>query len=168
MEKFAGEIEKLVQEKLSLYRKLYDLLIEEKSFVVDMKIDSLWDTVSKKKSYIYRIELIRSKIIERLEKQYPGLQIKKETMGVSGIIKYAKASSPEKSLELERTVLDINTLKDDISRQAKENSQFINENLSVVQEILSTILNTENEEEYDGSGSILKQDANKRLFSAQV
>lgn len=168
MENFADEIEKLINDKLSLYGKIYDLLIEEKSYVAQVDVESLWKTVAEKKSLAYRVELIRHKIADLFSKKYPGFSPEPQTFGLSEVINRLKISL-EKRQELEGKVLSINVKKDDIACQARENSRFINENLTIINGIFSTVMDKKAKEEaYTPMGNILKPDTKKRLFNAQV
>jgi hypothetical protein len=117
---------------------------------------------------VYRVELLRYQIVDTLSKKYSGVQIKPDSFSLSKVIQYLKVP-PEKFSQFQKLIIAINTIKDDISRQARENSKFINDNLSVINGIVSTIMDSkEKEDEYNPSGNVLKHDNNKRLLSMKV
>lgn len=167
MEKFADRIEQLLEEKLSLYKKLQRILEMEKTYVVDMDLDSLWITISKKKSLVLSIEYIRQKIICLFDEIYSGLKIDAQSFSLSYVINVLNVSS-EKKAELKQIHLAINTCKKEITRQALDNKNFTNEYLTIIDGIFSTVLDTADKKGYNNSGTVLKKDGKNRLINAEV
>ena len=167
MEKFAYKIEQLLQEKLSLYEKLQNILEEEKTNVVDMDVDSLWVTVSRKKALALSIEDIKQKIIGLFDEIYSGLNIEAKSFSLSYIIKIMNVS-PEKKDELRKIKLAITACKREIGRQATENKKFINEYLAIIDGVFSTVVNATDKKQYGNSGIVLKNDGRNRLINTEV
>ncbi|MCF6248777.1 MAG: flagellar protein FlgN [Desulfobacula sp.] len=168
MEKFAYKIEQLLLEKLSLYKKMQSVLIKEKSSIVDMDVESLWDTTARKKSLTMSIEVIKQEIVCLFYKFYSGLEMDTESLQLSYVIKILNVSS-QKRAELANIHLYIDTIKAEISMLASENSKFINETLEIINSVFSTIVgSSDNENEYSSSGALIKHDGKNRLINAEV
>ncbi len=167
MEKFADEIERLLEEKLSLYKKLIGILETEKTYIADMDVDSLWVATSQKKSLAISIEGTKQNIRSLFGEIYSGLDMDVRSFSLSRLIKFLNVSS-EKRDELDKIRLAINTCKSDISGMASENKQFINEYLAIINGIFSTIMDTADRKGYNNSGAVLKQNTTNRLISAEV
>lgn len=167
MEKFADRLEQLLQEKLTLYRELQSVLEEEKNYVVSMDVDSLWVTISKKKTLVYRIENIKQRIISLFGEIYSGLNVDTPSFSLTHLIKPLNVSS-EKKAGLKKIYLAIDTCKKEITRQASDNKNFINEFLIIIDGIFSTVLDSKDNSSYNHSGSVLKNSGKNRLINAEV
>lgn len=167
MEKIADRIESLLQQKLALYQELQSILEEEKNHVVSMDVSSLWVTISKKKSLILRIEYIRQNIISLLGDTYSNLNTSFGSFDLLSTVKLLTVS-PEKKGELKRTVFSINTCKKEITLRASENKNFINEHLTIIDGIFSTLWDGKDKNGYNPSGSVLKNGGKQRLIHAEV
>lgn len=167
MEKFAYKIEQLLQEKLSLYEKLQNILEEEKKNVVDMDVDSLWVTVSRKKSLVLSIDDVKQKIIGLFDETYSGLNMEAKFFSLAYIIKIMNVS-PEKRDELRKINLAITACKREIGRQTFENKKFINEYLAIIDGVFSTVVNATDKKQYGNYGTVLKNDGRNRLINTEV
>lgn len=165
MEKIAHKIEQLLQEKLSLYQELQRILELEKTHVVNMDVDSLWVTISQKKSLALAIEDIKQNIIRILGGSPAGPDTDDKAPGLSRMIRRV---SPEKRAELEKIHLAIDTCKKGIARQASDNKNYIQESLSVIDGIFSTVLDTAEKKGYTRSGNVFQDSGRNRLIHAQV
>ena len=167
MEKIAHKIERLLQKKLSLYQELQSILELEKTYVVDMDIDSLWVTISQKKSLVSAIENVKQEIICLLGQGYSGLNTDAEPFNLSYVIKMTAVSS-EKKAELKKIHLAVNTCKKEIARQAADNKNYIHEYLTVIDGVFSTVLEGTDKKGYTHSGTVLHDNGKNRLLHAQV
>lgn len=167
MEKFAYKIEHLLLEKLSLYEKLQTIFEEEKTYVIDMEIDSLWVTISKKKSLALSIESVRQKIIFLFDQTYSGLNMDTQPFSLSYMIKIMNVPS-EKRMELRKINLAVTTCKKQIARLAYENKNYINEYLAIIDGVFSTVLDTTDKKQYSNSGTVLKNDDKNLLINTEV
>ena len=165
-EKFAYKIEELLQKKKKLYKKLYNTLEKEKNYIVDIDVDSLWSTISRKKSLILSIECIRQEIACLFNETHSSLNLNDQIFRLSNVIKAMNFSS-EKKAEIERLRLEINTIKSDIASRSFENKNFINKYLSIVDGVFSTVLNIEDEKEYNNSGTVLNNNVS-HLISTEM
>ncbi len=167
MEKHADKTEQLLLEKLSLYQDLQRILEEEKEHVVSMDVDSLWVTISKKKLLVQGIEDIRLKIFSLFGEIYSDLNMDTPPFSLTQIIQILNVSS-EKKAGLKKIHLAIVTCKNEITRQASENKNFINEFLAIIDGIFSTVLESKDKSSYNHSGSVLKNNGKNRLINAEV
>ncbi len=165
-EKFANKIESLLQKKKKIYKKLYNTLEKEKIYIVDIDVDSLWGTISRKNSLVLSIECIRQEIVCLFNEIHSSLNLNDQIFRLSNVIKAMNCSS-EKKAEIEKLRLEINTIKSDIASRSFENKNFINKYLSIVDGVFSTVLNREDEKEYNNSGTVLNNNVS-RLISAEV
>jgi flagellar biosynthesis/type III secretory pathway chaperone len=166
MEKIAQKIEKLLEEKLFLYQELQSILEQEKTYIVNMDIDSLWDTISQKKNLILRIEDARQNIIHLLGKATSGPETL-QSFNLTAVIKWM-AVSPEKKAELEKIYLAVNTCKKEIARLASDNKSYIHESLGIINSVFSTVLEDAGKKGYNPSGTVLHNNGKNRLIHAQV
>lgn len=167
MEKFAYEIEQLIQKTLFLYEKIYEVLLKEKIHIVDMNVDALWETISRKKSLVMSIEAIKQEAVCLFNQTYPGLEKDATVLTFPYIVRIMNIPC-EKKEELRKLILSIDTIKSDIKGLASENSKFINDHLSVIDGIFSTIINRTDKGNYGSFGNFFKQDGENRLISAKV
>jgi flagellar biosynthesis/type III secretory pathway chaperone len=167
MEKNARKIEELLEEKLFLYQELQSILEQEKRYIVKMDVDSLWVTVSQKKSLILRIEDARQKIIHLLGKESLGPDKDTQSFSMTSVIKWMAVSS-EKKAELEKIYLAVNTCKKEITRLASDNKNYIHESLSIIDSVFSTVLEDAEKKGYTPSGTALHNNGKNRLIHAQV
>jgi flagellar biosynthesis/type III secretory pathway chaperone len=167
MEKIARKIEELLEEKLVSYQKLQSILEQEKTYIVNMDIDSLWVTVSQKKSLILRIEDAKQKIIHLLGREPLGRERDPQSFNLTSVIKWMAISS-EKKAELEKSYLAVNTCKKEIARLASGNKNYIHESLGVINSVFSTILEDADKKGYNPSGTALHNNGTNRLIHAQV
>ncbi len=167
MEKIARKIEELLEEKLFLYQELQSILEQEKTYIVKMDIDSLWVTVSQKKSLILRIEDARQKIIHLLGKESLDPDKDTQSFNLTSVIKWMAVSS-EKKAELEKIYLAVNTCKKEITRLASDNKDYIHESLGIIDSVFSTVLEDAEKKGYTPSGTALHNNGKNRLIHAQV
>lgn len=166
MEKIARKIEELLEEKFFLYQKLQSILEQEKTYIVNMDVDSLWITVSQKKSLILGIEDARQKIIHLLGKESLAPD-NLQSFNLTSAIKWMAVSS-EKKADLEKIYLAVNTCKKEIARQASDNKDYIHESLGIIHSVFSTILGDVEKKGYTPSGTSLHNNGKNRLIHAQV
>ncbi len=167
MEKIAQKIEKLLEEKLFLYQELQSILEQEKTHIVNIDVDSLWVTVSQKKSLILRIEDARQKIIHLLGKESLGPDRDTQSFNLTSVIKWM-AVSPEKKAKLEKIYLAVNTCKKEIARLASDNKNYILESLGIINSVFSTVLEDADKKGYNPSGTASHNNGKNRLIHAQV
>ncbi len=167
MEKFAYKLEALLQKQAFFYKDLQNILEKEKIHIVDMDIDALWGTISRKKSLASSVECIQQEIVNLFQEVYSGLDLSDQSLCLSKVIKNMNLS-PEKKAWLEKRQLEINTVKSKIANQSSENKNFINEYLSIIDGVFSTVLNRSDEKKYNNSGTVLKNNGNRHLIRAEV
>ena len=56
MENFTPDIEDMLNEKFALYKQLNALLKEEREFIVNIDVDSLWKSSEKKRKITQKIQ----------------------------------------------------------------------------------------------------------------
>ncbi len=167
MEKFAYTLEKMFQEKLLVYRELKKIFEQEKKFITNMDVDSLWRMADGKNQMALEIESIRQQILCLLEKNKIPFNIDVKTFSVSRVIE--SLPLPEKSKSVFKKIkVELDNLKDDLAGLASENKRYTNEYLSVINGIFATITASKNREQYTNIGQVIKSEAPKNLIKAEV
>lgn len=59
MEKLACKVKNMLEEKLSLFQELKFIFQKEKDCIVNIDIDSLWETIKQKKEIGTKIAMVR-------------------------------------------------------------------------------------------------------------
>ncbi|MCP3941182.1 MAG: flagellar protein FlgN [Desulfobacteraceae bacterium] len=167
MEKFVQKLEVLFQKKISLYKTLKNIFEQERKHIVDMDVDSLWKITDRKKQISSEILQIREQIFSLFEEKK--LPMDKGEKGFSlfqSINRLPFSAKIKSNLKKLKSQLDIG--KEELIVLALENKRYINEYLSVINDIFVTITGTENSELYTNVGTASKEKNKKHLIRAQV
>lgn len=167
MEKFACEIEKLLQEKLLLYKELKKMIEQEKKHIVDMNVDSLWKITDRKKQIASEIVQIRERIVSLLEEKKIPLDMEATAFSLTQIINCLPLSEKIKS-DFKQIKIKLEIVKEELSGLASENKRYTNEYLAVIKGIFATIRDTGNEEAYNNAGKVLTEGSQKTLIRVEV
>ena len=167
MEILACTIEDLLEKELSLYKELQSILEKEKSHIVDMDIDSLWETVAQKKQIVLKLEPLGKRMHKLIEDRSAELSIKNTSFNLSDFIDKLPVTRKIKS-KFRKIKFGLETYKKNVSILALANKTYINDSLSVISDIVSTVVDTANRQQYNNSGSLLKNKEKKRFISAEV
>jgi len=167
MEKFAYNLENMFQEKLLLFKELEKILEQEKNYIVDMDVDSLWKVTERKNQIALEIEQIREGILDLIEKNNITLNMGPKFLSLSYVINSLPFSAKLK-LNLKKIKVQLDTVKEELTSLASENKRYADEYLSVINDIFSTITGSENQGQYTNSGRVLKDKTEKYLVRAEV
>jgi flagellar biosynthesis/type III secretory pathway chaperone len=167
MEKFADKIEKVFQEKFLVYKELKKVLEQEKNFITDMDVDSLWKMTDKKKQLALEIERIRGRILYLLEENNIPVNMNIDSFNLTRVIDCLPFSAKIKA-DLKKVKVTLNILKAELAGIASENKRYTKEYLSVINDIFATITSSENRELYSNAGMVLRDKAKKYLIKAEV
>lgn len=166
MEEFAYTIEKMFQEKLRLYTDLKTILEQEKKYIIDMDVVSLWKMAERKKKLVSEIEQIREWILCLFEENKVPLNRELKFFNLSHVINGLPFPEKMKS-DLKKIKVELTLVKQDISGLAIENKRYTNEYLSVINGIFATITGSKNREQYTRAGMVLEDKARKNLIRAE-
>ncbi len=167
MENFAYALENLFIEKVKIYKDLKDAFEKERTYIIDMDVDSLWKMTDRKNQIALEIEQIRLRIIALVQTNKVALDISVETFNCANIINRLPFSVKQKS-NLKKINVTLNILKKDLANLASENKRYIDEHLSIVNGIFSTITGSKNREQYTYSGVLSEDKAANNLIRAEV
>lgn len=167
MEKFACEMEKLLQKKLVLYKELKKIVEQEKKHIVDMNVDSLWKITDRKKQLVSEIVQIREQILSFLKEKKFLLDMEVNTFSLSQIINCLPFSVKIKS-DFKEIKIKIEIIKEELTGLASENKRYTNEYLAVIKGIFATIRDTGNEDAYNNAGKVLTEGSRKTLIRVEV
>jgi len=140
VEIFAHKIEHLLKEKLSFYYKLADILKQEKKFILNINVDSLWKVSSKKKNIVELIEKLRKKILYLFDEKKIDHEMNIKTFNLSELIALVPLHGGKKT-NLRYLKIKLDGIKQEITLLAKENKNFINEYFCIVDDLVTTIIN---------------------------
>lgn len=154
MEKFAYNLEEMLREKLGLYRDVRQALENEKTAVKDMDIESLWAITDRKKDLASRIKKLRQQILHLVEEKGVRAEMDAETFSLSRLVSLLPVSAEQRSrMNNLRTTIDGE--KDEVARLASESKKFVNDYLSVVDDIMGTMVSrAEGRDRYDCYGNV--------------
>lgn len=167
MEKFACEIEKLLQEKLSLYKELKKIFEQEKNDIIDMNLDSLWEKTDRKKQLALEIVHTRERIFSLFEEKKIPLDMAADAFSISQIVNCLPFPGKIKS-GLKEIKIKLEILKEELAGLASENKRYTNEYLSVIHGIFATITDGGNNEAYNNAGKVLTEGSRKTLIRVEV
>ncbi len=167
MEKFTEKITGMLQNKLSLYRELRNVLEVEKKYIVEMDVEGLWDVTERKKQLVFTIEELIGMILLQFKSQLYQIDMDTDSFQVSKVINALPLSLRVKS-ELKKIGLSIADCKNEISRRAIENKRYITEYLTVIDGIFSTVVSITGKKQYSHSGHIIAVKEKHHLIDAEV
>ncbi|MCP4021260.1 MAG: hypothetical protein GY729_05415, partial [Desulfobacteraceae bacterium] len=87
MEKFTYKLEDMLQEKLSLFKQLNAIVMEERQSIIKMDIDSLWRTSKLKKKVALKVEKIRERILCAFEEDSVRVDMDIRSFSISYLIR---------------------------------------------------------------------------------
>lgn len=167
MEKFADKIKNMCREKLVLYKELQDIFEQEKNYIVDMDVDSLWKMTDRKKQLALKIEEIREKIFCLLEENNVPLNSELKFFNLSHVIHCLPFSLKIKS-DLKKIKIDLDIVKKQLASLTSENKRYAGEYLSVIDGVFATLISSETKEQYNNTGTMLKDKTEKYFIRAEV
>jgi hypothetical protein len=167
MEKLADKIANLLGETLFLYKDLQDVLEREKKHIVDMDVDSLWVTIARKRQMAVSLTALNQKMHHLLEQRALELNMDSTAFKLSDLIKRLPVSPALKS-SLRKRQFALEAYKKEISIKARANKTYIDQYLSVINDIFSTVVNTVDRNQYNHSGVFSEGKEKKRLINAEV
>ncbi len=167
MEILACIIEDLLEKELSLYKQLHTILEKEKRYIVDMDIDCLWETTAQKKQIVLKLGQIEKRVHRLMENKHEELSLKSQSLKFSDFIEKLPVPRKIKS-RLRKIKLGLETYKKSVSTLGLANKTYIIESISVINDIVSTIADKVNREQYSNCGNLLENKKKKRFISAEV
>ena len=167
MEILACTIEDLLEKELSLYKELQSILEKEKRHITDMDIEGLWETVAQKKQIILQLEPLGKRMHKLIKNRSAELSIKSTSFKLSDFIEKLPVTRKIKS-KFRKLKFGLETYKKNVATLALANKTYINESMAVINDIVSTVVDTANRQQYSKSGSLLEKKEKKRFISAEV
>ena len=162
-----NEIECFLSKKLSLYKELNSVLEKERNIIVNMDIDSLWKSAEEKKKLTEDIQKIREKILCILSEHKGFEDIDINSFSVSYLInticvpKQCKKGFKKIKRQLEQE-------KQKLTNIAIENKKYVQEYLSVIDDIIFVAAKDVPHSSYSFTGEAAKLKTSNSLISAEV
>ena len=167
MENFTPDIEDMLNEKFALYKQLNALLKEEREFIVNIDVDSLWKSSEQKRKITQKIQGLREKILYHLEEKFGTNDMDIRSFSVSYLIRTIPMPKKLKT-RLGKIKLAIENEKNELAQVAAENKKYVQEYLSVIDDIMSVAVDNSSQAQYNLSGTMPGTKNSNCFIHAQV
>lgn len=168
MEGFTRKMESLLQEKLSCYRHLAEVFEAEREHIVAMNVDALWKTTEQKKQAAAKIEQLRETILALLTETFRDRgDMDVRTFSLAFLLQNLPLSENEKA-GLKRLKHEIDTEKTRVAQMGNLNRSYVNNYLSVIDDIMAVTVKKPNRTQYTGYGNTVQSGRPNSLIRAEV
>ncbi len=167
MEKITPKIESCFYEKLDLYQRLNQLLTNERQAIVNIDVETLWKNSDKKKDMAEKIQTIRRKLLDLVHKAYGVNDMDTRSFSMSYFIRTIPLPQDEKQ-RLRRIKLAIDKEKNQLAQAAIDNKKYVNEYLSVIDEIMAAAVDSSANAQYTNHGTVPGSKTQRCLIHAEV
>ena len=167
MEDFTLDIENMLEKKLVLYKQLNGLLKEEREFIVNIDIDSLWKTAELKKKTAAKIQDLKENIFLYLKTRFNLNDISITSFSISYLIRTIHLPESFK-IKLKKIKLAIENEKNELAQVAFENKKYVQEYLCIIDDVMSVAVENSRHAQYDLSGTMPGTPNSNHLIHAQV
>ena len=153
MENFTPDIEDMLDEKLGLYKQLNAILTQEREFIVNIDVNSLWKSSEQKKKIAQKIQGLREKILYLLEEKFGTNDMDIRSFSVSYLIRTIPVPKDLK-IKLGKIKIAIENEKNELVQKASDNKKYVQEYLLVIDDIMSVAVDNSKQAQYDLSGAM--------------
>lgn len=167
MENFTCEMETLLMEKLQLYRLLNQLLVDERKAIVNIDVDALWRNAEKKKELAGKIQELRKQILELVRQNVGFTDMTETSFSLSYLIRTLPVSSDDRQA-LRKLARSFDDEKNQLAQSASDNKKYVDEYLSVIDEIMGTAVDNSANAQYTQMGAVPDSKMQKCLIHARV
>lgn len=167
MEKFADRIEGLLQEKRGCYEQLVALMNEERAVIIAIDVGALWQITSKKNGIVTEIEALRSKILNEFDAHGIDHGLNLNTFRLSLLLRQVPGS-PKERAGIEAVRMAIDALKDEIQQLASVNKSYVQEYLTVIDDVIYTMVTLTGQEQYEVPGKLCESTNSNHFIQAEV
>jgi len=158
MDSFVSEIERMLHEKIFLYREMQGLLKEESQTLMDSDLDRLWQLSEKKQAQTARINQVRRQLLDAASTAGIDHGMSAKSFKISGLMRQMPGDVARR---LNSAVVTVNQLKDEIQHLARQNMEFIQQYLSVLDDLFGII--TSAAEPRPGYGKMIGPSSKNRM-----
>jgi len=135
-------IEALFHEKIMLYRELVAVLNMEKTHIIDSEVDGLWRASDRKQAIAAKIEANRGCILDILSKLniHHGMTVSKFSPS-----QVARLVPTQIKSKITGSLITLLALKEEIESITRDNKQYIESFLSVLDDLIGVLAGSEKE-----------------------
>ncbi|MFH2093680.1 MAG: flagellar export chaperone FlgN [Pseudomonadota bacterium] len=167
MEKFTENIETLLNKKLSLYQQMNDLLKQEREFIVNIDVGSLWKSSDQKRQIAEQIQAVKTQILAVLKSRFSIDDLDVKSFSISYLIRTIPVASELKK-RFRQIKVAIDAQKDELKQVAINNKKYVQEYLMVIDDIMSVIVDNSKQAQYGHTGKMPTTKTSNCLFHAEV
>ena len=167
MENFTPAMETLLTEKLQLYRRLNQLLIDERQAIVNIDVDTLWENAEKKKELAGNIRQLRRQILDLVSQESGFTDMTEASFSLAYLIRTLPISSEDRAL-LRKLTRCLDDEKNQLAQSASDNKKYVDEYLSVIDEIMGAAVDNSGNTQYTHFGAVPDSKMQKCLIHARV
>lgn len=135
-------MEALFREKMAVYQRLAALLKEERKQIVGADVDALWEMSEKKQALVEEVRQIRSRILKAATALSIDHGMTPKNFQASRLL---PALPPELRRKLDGAVSSMGSIKKEIHHLSRENKQYIESKLGMIDELMSIMTGREHE-----------------------
>jgi flagellar biosynthesis/type III secretory pathway chaperone len=135
-----GSIETLFQQKLTRYRRLAEVLKEEREQILDADVTELWRISEKKQSLAGEIEEIRGRILDTATAMSIEHGMTPGSFQTSRLLSLLPKEHSRRLTDIQSSLMDS---KNEIRSICLENKQYVESKLGMIDELISIITGRE-------------------------
>jgi flagellar biosynthesis/type III secretory pathway chaperone len=160
-----GSIETLFQEKEVLYRKLVELVKNEKKQIVDADVTALWQMSDRKQALVSEIEQIRGQILEAATAISVDHGMVPRTFQADRLAAMLSADLGRRLIPVQSSLV---TLKKEIQSVCFDNKQYIESKLGMIDELMTIMTGRNNQRQGYGAEYAAGRSGGPMLFRREV
>ncbi len=161
MEISGKAFEGFLNKKLILYQELAEIVKEEKKSLKNTDVDALWRFSEKKQMIASKIEDLRRQILNSLNQYHPDHGMNVKLFQLDKVL----SLTPFKDDDKFRTIcINLSNLKEEVDGIIKVNKAFVEEYLSVLDDMINIIVSAGKNESLYGKSRYGKEKKNVNLL----
>jgi hypothetical protein len=140
MELSGSTIELLYHEKILLYRELQNMLDQERESIIGIDVDALWKISDQKNKTVQKISDVNRRMLMLLDDLSISHEMDITSFDASRVFNLMPTSVKKK---LHKAYVTLMALKSEIRARLEENKRYVEEYLSIFDEMIDLITHTE-------------------------
>jgi len=160
-----GSIETLFQEKLTLYRKLVEIVKNEKKQIADADVATLWQMSEQKQALVAEIEKTRGKILDAATALAVDHGMVPKTFRSSRFLEMLPVDLRRR---LDSVQISLLASKKEIQSVCCDNKQYVESKLAMIDELMTIITGRNSQRQGYGAETATGRYGGPMLFRQEV